>query len=113
MKLQGANAIVVACLGDGATEQGVFWESLNFASLHSLPILWVMENNGLSVHAPLGDRQCAPVLTRVAAFKVRVFRGSEGLRSALRTRGAGLPAFVDVPCERKCAHVSAMEDLRV
>lgn len=111
-KLKRSNAIVVSCIGDGATEQGVFWEALNFASLHALPILFVCENNGLSVHAPARMRQCAPILGRVQAFRLRCFRGEDGLRSALKTRGVGLPAFVDVPCERECAHVSAMEDVR-
>lgn len=110
MKMRRENAISVCCIGDGATEQGVFWEALNFASLHALPILWVCENNGLSVHAPIAARQCAPILGRVASFRVKVLRGVDGLRTALRSRD--LPAFVEVPCERRCSHVSAMEDLR-
>ena len=39
LKLRRSSAVVVCCIGDGATEQGVFWESLNFASLHDLPIM--------------------------------------------------------------------------
>ncbi len=111
MKLRGENAIAVCCVGDGATEQGGFWEALSFSSLHRLPLLWICENNGLSVHAPLSARQPAPILPRVASFGVRVLKGVDGLRTALRFR-EDLPAFVEVPCERRCAHVSAMEDLR-
>lgn len=110
LKLSGARGMVVCCIGDGATEQGVFWESLNFASLHRLPVLYVCENNGYSVHAPLAARQCAPLLGRVGAFRLTVARGAEGLRTVLKSRE--LPAFVEVVCERRCAHVSAMEDLR-
>ena len=33
--------------GDGATEEGVFYESLNFAAFHRLPILFVCENNAM------------------------------------------------------------------
>ena len=40
-----SNRVVVAFFGDGATEEGVFTESLNFAALHKLPILFVCENN--------------------------------------------------------------------
>lgn len=112
LKMQRSSAIVVSCLGDGATEQGVFWESLNFASLHRLPVLFVCEANGLSVHAPIRMRQCAPILPRIQAFRIDCFRGEDGLRSALRGRATALPAFVEVPCERQCAHVSAMEDVR-
>ncbi|MCR9256838.1 MAG: thiamine pyrophosphate-dependent dehydrogenase E1 component subunit alpha [Alphaproteobacteria bacterium] len=43
-------AVVAVFLGDGATEEGAFYESLNFAALHRLPVLFVMENNGLAIH---------------------------------------------------------------
>ncbi len=43
--------------GEGATEEGVFSESINFASIHNLPILFVCENNLYSVYTPLKDRQ--------------------------------------------------------
>ena len=42
--------ISVAFLGDGAVEEGVFWESMNVACLMNLPILFVCEDNGLAVH---------------------------------------------------------------
>ena len=49
--------IFVANFGDGATEQGVFHESLNFASLHRLPVLFLCEDNGLAVHSSVRERQ--------------------------------------------------------
>lgn len=110
LKLQRSNALAVCCIGDGATEQGVFWEALNFASLQKLPVVFVCENNGYSVHAPISERQCAPLSSRVAAFRIPVAKGGDGLRTMLETRTA--PAFVEVPCERIGNHVSAMEDLR-
>lgn len=49
----------VACvfLGDGAVEEGVFFESANFASLRKIPVLFVCENNFYSVYSPLRVRQ--------------------------------------------------------
>ena len=44
-------------LGDGAIEEGVFYESLNFAVLKNLPILFICENNLYSVYSPLEVRQ--------------------------------------------------------
>jgi len=44
-------------LGDGATEEGVFFESLDFASLKNVPILFVCENNFYSVYSQLDVRQ--------------------------------------------------------
>ena len=57
MKLKRMKNIVVIFFGDGATEEGVFLESLDFASLHSLPVLFVCENNHFSVYSPLSNRQ--------------------------------------------------------
>lgn len=48
-KLDGDDRRVVVFAGDGATEEGVFVEAVNFASTHRLPILFVVEDNGLSV----------------------------------------------------------------
>lgn len=51
------NKISVIYLGDGATEEGIFHESLNFAKLKNLPVLFVCENNLYSVYTPLNERQ--------------------------------------------------------
>lgn len=56
-KLKGINRVSVAFFGDGAIEEGVFWESLNFASVHKLPIIFVCENNGYATHSPILKRQ--------------------------------------------------------
>ena len=49
--------VTVIFFGEGATEEGVFHESINFASLHNLPILFVCENNLYSVYTSLDKRQ--------------------------------------------------------
>jgi len=113
LKLAGSTAIAVCCIGDAATEQGVFWESLNFAALHKLPILYVCENNGLSVHAPIRLRQAGTLREKVRSFETAYWAGVDGLRHALGpSHRSLLPGFAEVHCERSCKHVSAMEDLR-
>lgn len=54
---EGKGRVVVVFLGDGAMEAGVVHESLNFATLKNLPILFVCENNLYSVYSPLNVRQ--------------------------------------------------------
>lgn len=56
---EGKGRVVVVFLGDGAMEAGVVHESLNFASLKKLPILFACENNLYSVYSPLKVRQPA------------------------------------------------------
>ncbi len=56
-RLQGIDAVTVVFFGDGATETGVFHESLNFAATHKLRVLFVCENNLYSVNTPLAERQ--------------------------------------------------------
>jgi hypothetical protein len=84
---------------------------LNFAALHALPILYICENKGLSVHSPVRLRQATRLQPRIEAFGVPWFTGRPGLWDALNSRSK-LPIFVEYFCERECVHVSAMEDLR-
>jgi len=57
LKLDKSQGISIIYFGDGATEQGVYYESLNFAALHKLPVLFVCENNAFSVYSPKSVRQ--------------------------------------------------------
>jgi TPP-dependent pyruvate/acetoin dehydrogenase alpha subunit len=57
--LKGEKRVTVIFFGEGATEEGVFSESLNFAALKRLPVLFVCENNLYSVYSPLAVRQPA------------------------------------------------------
>jgi TPP-dependent pyruvate/acetoin dehydrogenase alpha subunit len=55
--LQDRPAVSVVFFGDAAVETGVFHESVNFAAVHKLPVLYVCENNLYSVNTPLDPRQ--------------------------------------------------------
>jgi TPP-dependent pyruvate/acetoin dehydrogenase alpha subunit len=57
MKLKRRDTIVASFFGDGATEEGVFHESLNWATLQGLPIVFICENNGYAIHTPRSRRQ--------------------------------------------------------
>jgi pyruvate dehydrogenase E1 component alpha subunit len=66
IQLSGEDKISCIFLGDGAVEEGVFYESLNFAILKNLPVLFVCENNLYSVYTPLAKRQ--PVNRKIHEF---------------------------------------------
>jgi pyruvate dehydrogenase E1 component alpha subunit len=55
--LQERSPLTVIFFGDAAAETGVFHESVNFAAVHRLPVLFVCENNLYSVNTPLAPRQ--------------------------------------------------------
>jgi TPP-dependent pyruvate/acetoin dehydrogenase alpha subunit len=56
-KIKRIAGITVVFLGDGATEEGVFYEAANFAATQKLPVLFVCENNLYSVYSSLSVRQ--------------------------------------------------------
>jgi pyruvate dehydrogenase E1 component alpha subunit len=57
-EIRKENKVSVSFFGDGATGEGVLYESLNFAALRRLPIIFVCENNFYSTHMPI--RECRP-----------------------------------------------------
>jgi TPP-dependent pyruvate/acetoin dehydrogenase alpha subunit len=116
-----ATGQVVACFfGDGATEEGCMAESLNFAALHRLPILYICENNGYAIHEPISKRWattrlCERVATYgittcrienqdVFAIREAAFKAVSGIRE-----GSG-PAFMECLTYRWREHVGPRED---
>ncbi len=74
-KMKGENKIAVAFFGDGAVEEGVFWESVNFASVKKLPVLFVCENNFYATHSPILTRQpYNEIVSRVKAHNIYCHR---------------------------------------
>lgn len=59
MRLRRKDTVVASFFGDGAVDEGVFHESMNFASLKKLPIIFVCENNSYAIHSHQLVRQPA------------------------------------------------------
>jgi len=76
--IRGESRVFVANFGDGATEQGVFHESLNFASLKNLCVLFLCEDNGLAVHSKVSERQAYQLGKLAKAYKVKYEYLAEG-----------------------------------
>jgi len=69
--------VAIAFFGDGCFEEGVVHESLNFASLHKLPVIFVCENNQYSVYTHIKDRQPDRKISDIAsAHGWRVWQGN-------------------------------------
>ncbi|HLN08988.1 MAG TPA: thiamine pyrophosphate-dependent dehydrogenase E1 component subunit alpha, partial [Xanthobacteraceae bacterium] len=56
-RLANQDRVCIVFLGDGATEEGAFHESVNFAAVHRIPVIFFVENNLYSCYTGLADRQ--------------------------------------------------------
>lgn len=65
-KLKRSGDVAVIFLGDGCFEEGVVHESMNFAALHQLPVLFVCENNDFSVYTHTALRQPIRPIYKIA-----------------------------------------------
>lgn len=65
-KLGQSKDVTVVYFGDGCFEEGVVAESMNFAALHQLPVLFVCENNDFSVYTRRKDRQPEQAIYKIA-----------------------------------------------
>ncbi len=120
LKTRRSDAVVVCFFGDGASEEGVFAETLNFASLKSLPVLFVCENNGYAIHTSQAKRQGRPdIAARAEAYGIPADRldGTDvvGLLDRTRTvlsgmRALGGPHFFEVKTYRLREHVGPGRD---
>ncbi|MGA8115760.1 MAG: thiamine pyrophosphate-dependent dehydrogenase E1 component subunit alpha [Actinocatenispora sp.] len=66
----GLDRVALSFFGDGAVNQGVLLESLNLASLHRAPVVFVCENNGYAVTLPAGAGNAGSVTARAEAFGI-------------------------------------------
>ena len=114
------NRIFVANFGDGALEQGLIHESLNFASLHQVPVLFVCEDNGLAVHTEVCVRQSFNTESLLSAYKIPYLQVDEGYNPEVVSRAAydavtyvrsqQRPFFLKVRTCRYREHVGPGED---
>lgn len=122
-RLRSHQGISVAFLGDGAMEEGVVHESLNFASLNLCPILFVVENNLFSSHMHLSMRQPFSSVSRFAEVNQICHRVVDGnnashLYQALSDltsiiRETSKPAFLEAVTFRHYGHVDWRQDVDV
>ena len=118
-KRRGTSQIAIAVFGDGATEEGVYHESLNFAALMKVPVLFICEDNGLAVHSYRHIRQSYNLIKHAATFGIASRRLDEGwdmlavrqatLEAAERVR-AGEPFVLEIATARYKEHVGVGDD---
>jgi pyruvate dehydrogenase E1 component alpha subunit len=119
-RMKGEDRVVVVFLGDATTEEGVTSESLNFAALKKVPVIFFCENNFYSVQSPLVTRQPprdirawaeAHGVPATAVDGVNVLAVRNAMAGAvMRARAGEGPTFIEVPVYRFRAHGGAGDD---
>lgn len=119
-KIQKKRNYVVVFFGDGATDEGVFWESLNFACLKKLPILFVCEDNNLAIHSSISERQGYKSIDDVVSQfhcitatseSTNVFNVQKMTSTIFRKmKQTGKPGFLHLKYYRYLEHVGVEED---
>jgi TPP-dependent pyruvate/acetoin dehydrogenase alpha subunit len=120
LKLRRSDAVVASFFGDGATEEGVFAETLNFAVLKRLPVLFVCENNGYAIHTAQAKRQGVPdICARARSYGMPAERldGNDVLTlrdkaeaAVARLRAGEGPQFIEATTYRWREHVGPGAD---
>ncbi len=118
----GTDKIAVVFFGDGAVDEGVFWESLNLACLWKLPVLFVCEDNGLAIHTSTSMRRGYASLGRIAKqYNCAVYDYSSSQPDVLAIHSMAenayaciqffkIPALAIIPYYRYLEHVGVNED---
>lgn len=112
--------IVAVFFGEGAMDEGVFWESVNAASAMRLEVMFICEDNGLAVHTPSSVRQGYRSITDVISqFSCSVFSSESTdaeeihrlTRQAMQSiRENGQPAFLHLKYYRYLEHLGIGKD---
>lgn len=119
-KMKKNGKIAAAFFGDGALDEGVFWESLNFACLKKLPILFICEDNEFAVHTHKSVRQGYKSINRIVSqFNCNVFEKKTTdaeviyllvMKAISAINKTGMPSFMHLYYYRYLEHVGVNED---
>jgi TPP-dependent pyruvate/acetoin dehydrogenase alpha subunit len=119
--LQKKDSVAVVFFGDGAVDEGVWYETLNFASLKKLPVIFICENNLYSTHMPLADCLAdTDIYKKAAAFNmpgvridgnnvVEVYTAAQ--KAIANARRGGGPTLLECLTYRWLGHVGPSDDL--
>ena len=115
-KIRNESHLTYVFGGDASTSPGDWHEAMNFASVHRLPVVFVIENNTIAISTTLEQQMAvANVADRAAAYAMPGFIGDgmDVLDSYEKTRAAaahaaagGGPALVELKCYRYQPHTS-------
>jgi 2-oxoisovalerate dehydrogenase E1 component alpha subunit len=117
---ESGRAVLVTC-GDGTTSEGEWHESMNFASIHKLPLVMLVENNQWAISTPLNQQMGQPnIYKRAEGYGMpgEQFDGFDPIatydavhRAMERARSGGGPTLIEGVCYRFLAHSTDDNDM--
>lgn len=117
---EAGRAVLVTC-GDGTTSEGEWHESINFAAIHKLPIVMLVENNQWAISTPLSLQMAEPCIYKRAegyGMPGEQFDGFDPIvtyevvnRAMERARSGGGPSLIEGICYRFLAHSTDDNDM--
>jgi TPP-dependent pyruvate/acetoin dehydrogenase alpha subunit len=124
MKLRRKATVVASFFGDGAVDEGVFHESMNFACLKALPIIFICENNFYAIHTHQSRRQkLANICDKARSYGISAeriedndpLRIHERVNTAVEKLRAGEPGpfFFECLTYRMKEHVGPNDDFHL
>jgi 2-oxoisovalerate dehydrogenase E1 component alpha subunit len=122
MQIRGERRCAVACIGDGGTSQGAFYEAINMAGVKSLPLVCVIVNNGWAISVPVSAQTAAKTLAQkaiaagVPALQIDgndllVVRDAVG-QAIERARSGGGPTVIEALTYRLSDHTTSDDATR-
>ena len=122
MKMRGDPGLVITYFGDGASSVGDCHEAMNFAAIHSLPVIFFCENNRYAISVPLSKQMAVDsIASRAEGYGmpgveidgcdiVAVYESTT--QAALRARSGEGPTLIEAHVERYLPHTSDDDDTR-
>lgn len=119
-KWNGKDQIVMTSVGDGGTNRGLMHEALTVAKKWNLPIVWIVENNGLAIYVPNEDVYDVDIanIARGYGIKAEVIDGQDVLviadaakKAVRRAREGKGPTFIECKTQRFYEHDMGIPDL--
>lgn len=119
-KMKSSDKVVCVFFGDGAIDEGSFWESLNMACLMKLAVLFVCEDNGYAVHNPTSARHGYSSIAKIVEkFNCNVYVSDStdvekihhlARRAVNDIKKSSRPSFLHLKYYRYLRHVGTEED---
>jgi 2-oxoisovalerate dehydrogenase E1 component alpha subunit len=115
-KIRGTGQVAVAIMGEGSSNQGDVHEALNFAAIHRLPFVFIVENNGYAISVPAEKEiSVRDVAMRASGYGIPgvVVDGTDvlacyaaGREAVEMARAGGGPTLIEAKVTRLTAHSS-------